>query len=116
MISQQIAVIKERTLRYFELLFTLIHMVDGWMGRVSMCNETLLDECYLCLLAQVSFILEFAKLWQLHIHHPANEDFRNASLPDSTQLADSSLFRRAQMMSLQISTHFLTIFFILDST
>ncbi len=37
----------------------LIHMVGGWMGRVSMCNETLLDECYLCLLAQVSFILEF---------------------------------------------------------
>lgn len=24
-----------------------------------MCNETVLDECYLCLLAQVSFILEF---------------------------------------------------------
>ncbi len=38
----------------------LIHMVGGWMGRVSMCNETLLDECYLCLLAQVSFILEFS--------------------------------------------------------
>ena len=41
----------------FKRRFTLIHMVDGWMGRVSMCNETLLDECYLCLLAQVSFIL-----------------------------------------------------------
>ena len=38
----------------------LIHMVGGWMGRVSMCNEPLLDECYLCLLAQVSFILEFS--------------------------------------------------------
>ena len=34
------------------------------MGRVSMCNETLLDECYLCLLAQVSFILEFFLRWQ----------------------------------------------------
>lgn len=26
----------------------LIDMVSGWMGRVSMCNETLLDEYDLC--------------------------------------------------------------------
>lgn len=37
-------------------------MVDGWMGRVSMCSETLLDECYLRLLAQVPFMIAFFSL------------------------------------------------------
>ena len=47
------------------------------MGRVFMCNETVLDECYLCLLAQVSFILEFSLLrwprpWFLWIWRSCN--------------------------------------------
>ena len=49
----------EKKNEHFMLECFLIHMIDGWMGRVFMCNETVLDECYLCLLAQVSFILEF---------------------------------------------------------
>ena len=59
------------------VIIVLIHMIDGWMGRVFMCNETVLDECYLCLLAQVSFILEFSPLrwprpWFLWIWRSCN--------------------------------------------
>lgn len=61
-------------------------------------------------------IQEFADLWQLRIYHPANEDFRNASLPDSTQLADSSLFRSSDDTIADQHPLSLIIFSILDYT